>query len=227
MGSEIVVTALLKEELPYQNTQEKIGNLISYAMLRNEELKAFHKEPVYKFYSYDNLYPAEKTGIYHQNKVYVFRIRMVKVAFARKLKKCLAGLENGTFKILASELRNLPDHFINMLYTITPCIITDDGGPFKPDGDLVFLKQRLEINAAKKYRELYGEPVETSDFIERIEVINHKPTVTRYKNMKYLGNKLRVYIRSDSNSQKLARLVSCAGLGEKSSSLGAGFCFIH
>lgn len=227
MGHEIIVTVLLKNNLPYQNCQETIGKLISYSMLCDAQLKNLHEQAVYKYYSFDSLFPIEKDGTYKQNKVYVFHIRVVQKDFSEKLKRCLSGTENDRFKILATELRKFSPRFINLLYTVTPCIVTKDGGPFKPDDDLTFLKKRLEINAEKKYKVLYGQRLDSSDFIERIVVISRNPTVTRYKGMSYLGAKLQVYIRSDEASQKLAALVALAGLGEKSSSLGAGFCLIH
>ncbi|MFX3619008.1 MAG: CRISPR-associated endoribonuclease Cas6 [Sporolactobacillus sp.] len=227
MGTELIVTALLKRQLPYQNAQEEIGNLINFSMLKDERLKVLHKQKFYKFYSFNNLYPVESDGLYQSGKIYIFRMRFAKQDVAEKMKKCLSGLENRTFKILALELRVLHPRFINMLYTITPCIVTVDSGPFMPDGDLVFLKERLEINAVKKYQALFGKQLINRDFIERIEIINRKPTVTRYKDMTYLGNKIKVFVRSDESSQKLAGVVTFAGLGEKSSSLGAGFCFVY
>lgn len=227
MGFEIIATVLLKQDLPYQNCQEEIGKLISYSMLRDEQLKDLHEQPVYKYYAFDSLFPIEKDGIYKKNKIYVFHMRMIQDDFSKKIKHCLSKLENDQFRVIATELRTFSPRFINYLYTVTPSIVTRDGGPFKPDGDLAFLKNRLEVNAEKKYKTLYGRDLESRDFIERIVVLSKSPTVTRYKGMRYLGLKLQVYVRSDENAQKLAALVAVAGLGEKSSSLGAGFCLIH
>ncbi|MET1250273.1 CRISPR-associated endoribonuclease Cas6 [Sporolactobacillus sp. STCC-11] len=227
MGYEIVVTTLLKRNLPYQNAQEEIGRLINLSMLKDDHLKVFHKKNDYKFYSFNNLYPIEKSGVYQKGKLYIFRIRAVQETFVKKIKSCLFNLGNDTFQIISSEIHKFHPKFINMLYTATPVIVTIDGGPFMPDDNLSLLKERLETNAEKKYKKLFSVGPRSTDFIERIEMINRNPTVTRYKNMTYLGNKLKVFIRSDDVSQSLAKIVASAGLGEKSSSIGAGFCFVY
>jgi CRISPR-associated endoribonuclease Cas6 len=227
MGYELVVTTLLKRDLPHQSAQEQIGRLINFSMLRDSNLKVLHKINNYKFYSFNNLYPIEKSGIYQEGKLYIFRLRAVQETFVKKIKLCLSNLGNDTFQIISSEIHKFHPKFINMLYTATPVIVTIDGGPFMPDGNLLLLKERLETNAEKKYKELFSEEPSRTDFIERIEMINRNPTVTRYKNMTYLGNKLKVFIRSDDVSQSLAKIVASAGLGEKSSSIGAGFCFVY
>ena len=45
-----------------------------------------------------------------------------------------------------------------------------------------------------------------------------------YKYVTLLGNKLNIKVKSDELSQKKALMAIALGLGEKGSSLGAGFC---
>ncbi|GEB77866.1 hypothetical protein SINU_00075 [Sporolactobacillus inulinus CASD] len=226
-GFELIVTTLLRRKLPYQNAQEEIGRLINLSMLKDHDLKERHKKNGYKFYAFNNLYPIEPSGIYQKGKLYIFRLRAVQESFVKKIKFCLTNLSNDTFQVIASEIHKFHPEFITMLYTVTPVIVTIDSSPFFPEGNLTLLKERLETNAEKKYKELFLKEPSSTNFIERIEVINRNPTVTCYKNMTYLGNKLKVFIRSDDVSQTLARIVASAGLGEKSSSIGAGFCFVY
>ncbi|GGL59343.1 CRISPR-associated endoribonuclease Cas6 [Sporolactobacillus putidus] len=227
IGYELKVIVLLKRDVHYQQAQEEVGRLLSFSMLRDKELKAFHKEKGYKFYVFNNLFPTEENGIYQKGKLYFFRLRAVHHRLIEKIKECLSNLANDVFQVIASEIHSFHPRFINMLYTVTPTIVTIDNGPFFPDDDLLLLKQRLEENAQKKYMELFAEDPNRADFIERIELINRTPTITRYKNMSFLGNKLRVFVRPDEISQKLADVVVFSGLGEKSSSIGAGFCFVY
>ena len=51
------IETLLKENLNNTQTYEKISNLISYAMLKEETLKKLHEENTYKNYVFCNLYP--------------------------------------------------------------------------------------------------------------------------------------------------------------------------
>lgn len=227
MGDELTVTVLLKQQLPYQQAQEQIGRLINFAMLRDEQLKEQHETPVYKFYCFNNLYPVEQTGVYQQGKIYLFKIRSAQTDFAEDLRQCLHDLENDRFQILSVALRQITLDTIHMLYALTPVIVTVDDGPFLPDGDLALLVERLEANAIKKYKALIGNMAGDHRFIERLDMISRKPNVTHYKHMNYLGVKVRATIYPDEWAQKLAQTIFFAGLGEKNSSLGAGYCTVQ
>ena len=54
------VLVLLKEDIKYEETYQKISDFIAYAMLQNEETKKLHEENRYKLYNFCSLYPFEK-----------------------------------------------------------------------------------------------------------------------------------------------------------------------
>ena len=88
------------------------------------------------------------------------------------------------------------------------------------------MKCKLNDNLSKKLKQFEGEEFleEPIDFIDSIEIINRKPAKYSYKNVTLLGNKLNIKVKSDELSQKKALMAIALGLGEKGSSLGAGFC---
>ncbi len=87
-------------------------------------------------------------------------------------------------------------------------------------------KQRLEDNLEKKYKSFFNEDIDVKDkFINSIEFKNRKPMHYNYKNgIKLLANKVSVQIEDNEEAQKVAFLAKATGLGEKNSSIGAGFC---
>jgi CRISPR-associated endoribonuclease Cas6 len=85
--------------------------------------------------------------------------------------------------------------------------------------------KRLNDNARKKYELFSGEKINKNTiFINKFRILNKKPVSIKYKNISLLGNKLKILVNRDSDSQKLAFTVLACGLGEKNTSLGAGFC---
>ena len=46
----------------------------------------------------------------------------------------------------------------------------------------------------------------------------------KYKNIKFIGNKFKVWVNEDEKSQKLALIAMACGLGEKNTIVGTGFC---
>ena len=100
------VIALLKQNLKNEETYEKISNLISYAMLKDKNLKEMHEKNTYKNYVFCSLYPVQKDGIYKQNNIYSFDLRGLEFSKIMKLKQVLANVENEYFKIIQINLQN-------------------------------------------------------------------------------------------------------------------------
>ena len=116
---------------------------------------------------------------------------------------------------------------IEQLFAIKPVIITVDNKPWlEKNNSIDIMKCKLNDNLSKKLKQFEGEEFleEPIDFIDSIEIINRKPAKYSYKNVTLLGNKLNIKVKSDELSQKKALMAIALGLGEKGSSLGAGFC---
>ncbi|WMJ81632.1 CRISPR-associated endoribonuclease Cas6 [Clostridium sp. MB40-C1] len=222
------ITAFLKRNIKFTQSGEVIGKIISKAMLLDEELKTMHKNREYK-YVYNNLYPVEKTGIYEEGRVYIFNIRSFNKKFISKIKKLLSKVDSEFMRILAVEENLIKQKHITELYTMTPVIVTVNNKPWLlNDGDLMLLQKRLQDNLEKKYKEIFGQELDTKQsFIQGIEILNKKPMAFEYKGIKLLGNKVKVVVNEDEQSQKLAFIATGMGLGEKGSSVGAGYCYAH
>jgi CRISPR-associated endoribonuclease Cas6 len=226
--SEVTVTVRLKNPVYFQDAQEEIGKYLNHSMLLNNDLTKFHEADGYKFYVFSGLWPTEKNKTYQAGNVYIFKIRSLQQDFVEELIPCIRRNDNKTFQVLAVENKKYHHHrhrFIQEISTITPFVVTVDGKPWMPEQhDFDLLLDRLHANAEKKYKKLFGEEVFTDSFIQGISLLNSKPLVMHYKNISVLGHKARIVVNEDKQSQKLAFIVLGAGLAEKNSVIGAGFC---
>lgn len=216
------VITLLKQNLKNEETYEKISNLISYAMLKDKNLKEIHEKNTFKNYVFCSLYPVQKDGIYKQNNIYSFDLRGLEFSKIMKLKQVLTGLENDYFKIIQINLQNHEQIKINKLITLTPTIITTPKGDYDIQDNMELVKDRILANIQKKYKNIYNTEVNV-DFIKEIKKTNRTPIKIPYKNINMLGNKFEIEAKEDPMSQNLAYLALSIGILEKNS-LGLGFC---
>lgn len=216
------VIVLLKQNLKNEETYEKISNLISYAMLKDKNLKEMHEKNTYKNYVFCSLYPVQKDVIYKQNNIYSFDLRGLEFSKIMKLKQVLANVENEYFKIIQINLQNHEQIEINKLVTLTPAIITTPKGDYDIKDDINLAKSRILANIQKKYKNIYNTEINV-DFIKEIKKTNRQPIKIPYKNINMLGNKFEIEVKEDPISQNLAYLALTVGVLEKNS-LGFGFC---
>jgi len=222
---QLTVTIFLNKDIPFNESGEFIGNIISSTMLLNDTLKEMHEKKEFK-YVYDNFYPLEKSKVYQKGRTYVFNIRSFNNNFINNMKKLLHLVKGNDFKIAAVEERRIKQRFITELYTKTAAIVTVDSKPWLlKDGGLMLLQKRLQDNLEKKFKDIYGKAIDIKQsFIQRIDVINKKPISFKYKNVHLLGNKFKIAVNEDEKSQQLAFIALGMGMGEKGSSVGAGYC---
>lgn len=216
------ITLLLKQDLRNVETYEKISNLISYAMLKDKNLKEIHETNTFKNYVFCSLYPVQKDGIYKQNNIYSFDLRGLEFTKIMKLKQVMTGLENDYFKIIQINLKTHEQIKINKLVTLTPAIITTPKGDYDIKEDMDLVKNRILANTQKKYKNIYDTTVDI-DFIKSIKKTNRQPIKIPYKNINMLGNKFEIEVKEDPMSQNLAYLAMSVGILEKNS-IGFGFC---
>ena len=152
--NNLKITTLLKENLESTQTYEKISNLISYAMLKEETLKKLHEENTYKNYVFCNLYPIEKDTIYKKGNIYTFDLRGIEFEKIIKLKQLLEKTETEYFKIIQINFQTGIQRNINKLITLTPAIITTEKGDYDIKEDVEFVKNRILANTQKKYKKI-------------------------------------------------------------------------
>jgi CRISPR-associated endoribonuclease Cas6 len=224
---ELKITTMIKQSVHHLEMLEHIGNWISYAQLADTYFKDTHYDRSYKHFVFSNLYPLEKDGVYQRGRVYILTIRSSSENILNRIHSCMKNCrENEYFQLIASEQRTKRVVHISKMITINPAIVTINKKPWLHENNIELLLQQLHANAEKKFKSLYPDEQMQGfqSFIQGIVVENRKPMAIHYKKCKLLGNKLRLFINEDEYSQKLAHVVLGSGLGEKSSSLGAGFC---
>lgn len=145
--------------------------------------------------------------------------------FVEKMKKLLPKTENPYIKILATEVKRYRQRHIAELYTRTPVIVTVENRYWTTEDDIIMLLERMHVNLLKKYKTYFGESIHPQqNFIEKVKILNKKPIAYRYKKTTLIGNKFKIAVHDDEISQKLAFIAMGAGLLEKNSSMGMGFC---
>lgn len=227
MYEELRITLLLKQSSHHLDIQEHIGHWLHQAQLSDDGFKQTHYDRDYKHLAFSSLYPIEKDGVYRQGRVYILTLRSPLRDTINRMRSCLQQCrENAYFQLISSEQRSKRLAHITEMISITPVIVTIAHKPWLQENSVELLLQQLHANAEKKLRSLdpHAEGQAVQSFIQGIRIENRKPIALRYKDRKLLGNKLRLFIHDDPFSQKLAQIVLGSGVGEKSSSIGAGFC---
>lgn len=208
------IVALLKQNLDNFCAYEKISNLISLSMLKDNNLKQIHEQNTYKNYVFCNLYPIEKDSIYKKNNIYTFDLRGIEIEKILKLKQVMNNAENDYLKVIQIIFQTNQQREIKKLITLTPTIITTEKGDYDIKDNLEFVKKRILANTQKKYKNIFKDNVDI-DFIKDIKKTNVKPIKIPYKNINILGNKFEIFIKEDKMSQDLAFLILSIGCLEK------------
>ena len=222
---ELKVKVKLSKYIKVDELAYEISVFINNSMLNNILLKKIHEEKIYK-YVFDSFYPIENDKIYKSNKFYTFRIRGVNIQFLNKIAMAMFNHEYNGINVVDIDLININVDKINEIYTLKPFIVTIDNQPWLKDKNSIeLLRRRLNDNLEKKIQQVFNNNLkESGDFIDEIRITNKYPIKYKYKSIILLGNKVNIKVKSDEISQLKALTAIELGLGEKGSSLGAGFC---
>ncbi|APQ73921.1 hypothetical protein RSJ21_11600 [Clostridium botulinum] len=222
---QLKIRVKLENNINYIQAPYLIGTFINNCMLKNDMLKNIHKKKIYK-YVYDSFFPIEKDGIYKREKYYNIQLRTINLNLINKLAIALYNHKFNGIKTVNIDLEVMEPTKINQLYTLKPSIVTITGQPWiKNKHSIDVLIGNLNANLEKKYKQIFNEELENNkSFIKKIKVVNNIPIKYEYKNIILLGNKFEIIVNEDEVSQRKATIALGMGLGEKGSSLGAGFC---
>jgi len=231
---ELTCTAYIKNDIPFTESFERLSTYITYAMMRNEKLKALHNSSGYKHYIFGGLLPIERSGRYAKGGTYQFVIRSLDEGFIERISKSLReNIDNPHLLVVQTHKRVIKQFFVSELYSATPVIVSLQGSDrfWTKEDDLMLLHRQLQENLEKKYKSFYSETLQPlQSFIQlfelknnRLQTIQTKKTHSDGSPVKFYGNKFRIVPNEDAVSQKLAFIALACGLGEKSS-FGGGFC---
>ncbi|PYZ96611.1 hypothetical protein CR205_12960 [Alteribacter lacisalsi] len=223
---ELKITLILKEDVPFKNIGQRIGAYLHRAMLADSQLKKEHRVNKVKHYVYSHLYPTESDGVYKSGTGYTFRIRSAREGFLNRMAELLTDFQDELIVTLGIEESRVPNGTVNAVRTLTPFVITlgKPGSKYWKAYDAKEdIKKLLTNNVSNRFKQFIGAKEVNHDFIKEVKILNNKPTYYNYKGRKVLANKVEVYFNDDLFSKQIRDYVVSAGLGEKSSVLGAGF----
>lgn len=213
------------QNIPMNHIQSKLTALIDKGFLLNEELKKIHEDNKYKNYCYDLPFPIEQDGLYRQGKIYTVTIRTIDRKMAEYFHEVCVNQYTDEIKGLTADIRILPRKVIETLYTLTPAVLKDERGYWRSHMSLAEYEARLKANLIKKWNRFEEERME-EDFplYTLLEFLNDRPVGVEYKNIKLLGDKLRLQLADNDNAQKLAYMSLGTGILEMNS---RGFGFVN
>lgn len=221
---EIKLKTYMLKDISANKIQTKITALLDKGFLRDTKWQQFHKQNFYKGYCMSHAYPLEHDKIYKKDKIYTITIRTVDSNLAQYFTEICVNQFTEDMKGLTAEIRILPKKHIECIYTLTPIILKDSQkGYWKTHMNLEQFESQLKMNLFKKWNYFEKTKV-TEDFpiYNMIEFLNQGPIVMEYKNVKLLGDKIKLWIADDEMSQNLAYMALGTGLGNMNSR-GSGY----
>lgn len=222
---EAKISICLKNDIQQELMHQAISKTINSAMLKDEALKQLHKTNSFKGYCFCSPYPVEASKIYLAKKVYLFRLRSINLNFILKIKNLLPKSDE-YFKVLAFELYNCRQKYVDKLMTLTPAVSTLYTRNWVKEDGLEILMANIHNNAVKKAKFFYEKFQEPSEnFIQCITQTNKKAIKIPYKETSIIANKFEIIPKSDDVSQELAQTILGCGVLEKNS-IGLGFCIV-
>ncbi|WP_419677596.1 CRISPR-associated endoribonuclease Cas6 [Aliarcobacter lanthieri] len=241
---ELKCITYLKQDVVFEDSFDVISKYINFSICQKDEYLEKHNKNMFNNFCFGSFFPIEKDKLYKKGNTYYFTFRTIDEKFARELINLLRENINNTFlQIIQVEKKEKKQFFISELYSATPVVMSikkkdlQDRQLFwtlEKSGDIIELQNQLQDNLLKKYEEFFGEKlIPTQNFIQLLEIKNHKPQYIFFKTTKneiqrkvaLIGNKFRIVPNEDEISQKLAFLSLGVGLGEKIS-YGAGFLIV-
>lgn len=221
---ELKIKLYILKDIPVDDMLSIESDYIDSALALSDEWLTYHENTGYKMYTYNGLYPLERSGIYKKDSIYTMTIRTVKYELASYMSKVLANHYTETLKGLIVEKRIISKRFIEEIYTLTPAIQKNDIGYWKDNYSVEQYEQRLFINAVKKYNAFTNSKLdEDFDLYTSIQFLNKKPVKFRYKGITLLGDKFDLKIADNKKAQELAYFLIGTGISEMNSR-GAGYC---
>lgn len=220
---QIRIKLYMLTDISLNRIQTKLTAFIDKGFQTKKELLQLHEENKFKNYCYDLPYPVEKDKIYKKGKIYTVTIRTIDSELTKYFQEECVNTYTDEMKGLTSEIRIIPKKIIDSLYTLTPVILKNDRGYWRKYMRLEEFEEQLKVNLIKKWNTFTGEKLpEDFQLYTFLEFLNETPIPMEYKNVKLLGDKIRLQISDNETAQKLAYMALGTGLLSMNSR-GAGY----
>lgn len=222
---QIRMKLYLLEDISAENIQIKVTDFIDRAFLKERSLSILHEINTYKNYCYDLPYPVEQDKIYKKGHIYTLTVRTIDERMADFFQHICINTYTRYIKGLTADFRIVPQKIFEFIYTLTPLIVKDEQGYWRNIMSETEFGKRIQINLIKKWN-LFNQDNITDDFelYTTMEFLNRMPVPAVYKNVKLLGDKIRLSVADNEAAQNLAYMSLGTGLGEMNS---RGFGFIN
>lgn len=225
---EIRLKLYLLQSIEVNKVQSKVTAFLDQGFAARPELLEWHETNRYKNYCFDMLYPLEKDKLYKKGKIYTLTVRTIDSKLAAYFSEVCPNQYTNEIKGLTGSIRILPKKIIQTLYTLTPAIIKcqplkEHEGYWRGSMSLAEYENRLKVNLIKKWNAIQKEKInEDFPLYTMLEFLNEAPIPMEYKNIRLLGDKLRLQIAEDELSQNIAYMALGTGLLEMNGR-GAGY----
>lgn len=224
---EIRLKLYMLQDVAARQIQTKVTALLDQGFVFNEELLRIHEANQYKNYVYNNPWPLESDKIYRAGKIYTLIIRTIDPNLAKYFHEVCPNQYTREIKALTAEIRILPKKIIGTLYSLTPIILKnynkESRGYWRTHMSMQEFEERLKVNLIKKWNAFTNDKMdENFQLYTLIEFLNEAPIAVEYKNIRLLGDKIRIQVSDNVSAQRLAHFALGVGAGE-SNSRGFGF----
>ncbi len=220
---DIKVKLYMLREIPLRQIQSKVTSFLDKGFAGDTELLQMHESNAFKNYCFDFPYQIDSDKIYHKGKIYTLTVRTIDPKLAGYFSEVCVNCYTEDMKGLSAEMRILPHKHIQTLYTLTPVILKDEKGYWQKHMSLLDFEDRLKVNLIKKWNQAQGDKLaEDFQLYSMLEFLNEAPIPMEYKNIKLLGDKIRLQIADNETAQKVAYMALGTGLLEMNAR-GAGF----
>lgn len=211
------------QDMHANQVQSKVASFIDKSLAQNPDLLLLHKENRYKNYCFDLPYPLEPDKVYKKGKIYSITIRTIDKRLAEYFHTVCGNMFTGFLKGLTTEIKIIPERMIDTVYTLTPGVMKYENRYWRDDLSLEEFENRLKSNLIKKWNAFEDARLnEDFELYTCLEFTNKVPIAIEYKNIKLLGDKIRLHIADNKTAQKLAYMALGTGILENNSR-GAGF----
>lgn len=221
---ELEICIALLQDISATNGLAEIAKFIDKTFIGTPYAE-MHQAKEYKPYTYSNLHPINKDGVYQRGNTYTFRIRTLNQDLAIHFVQTLQANRNAKIQGLLGRYWKVTQHPIEAIYSITPAVIKTENGYWKTANmTLDEYITRLKVNAWKKYSYFTGiEANEAQELFTGVTFTNRTPVVTKYKDISILGDKLQLTIATNEQAQNIAYMLLATGILENGAR-GLGYC---
>lgn len=220
---ELTLKVFLLKTIGSTETLQKISELIDKSLSKDKKFLDFHTNSGFKNYTFNSLFPVEKSKIYDEGKIYAIKIRTIDEELAGYLRQNLVNEYTDFVKALTIGYKTITPKYIDKIYSITPAVIKTEQGYWKGKLSLSQFERRIKENLIKKYNNYFNIKLdEDFQLFNMIKFDNIKPIACKYKSINILGDKLTLNIAENKTAQDLACLALGTGIGEMGSR-GYGF----